>query len=470
MDGNNFDQDLNNNVTPPNPLMAGPVPEPEVPVNFAQQPAAPEVPANPVQQPAVPEMPMNPVQQTTPEMPASSMNPMEPVAPEGPMEPVMPANPMEPAVPETPSQMAKPKKNNKMTIILMAIMGVLLVAVVVVMVMMNLPQNGSGNNGGGNSESGSVSDDTDDDEPEDEPVENTELAAGTVTVMVDGQEVTYSAAYLVDGIEATISSGVYESALENQAVFVVANGGSLKIQGDVQINKTGNASTESANGFYGLNSAIVVVGEGSSVTVDGATVTTNGSSAGAVVAVEGGKMDVSNATLTTDGANSPLVYSAGTVTVSDSTGAANGAQIAVLEGEHSLTFDGCDFTTNGIGGHNNIDNAAIMIYRTVSEDSEQKASEFTATGSTLTVNPSSSVYTTAPLFFVTNTLADVKLTDTTASFYDAGYFMIATGTEMWGTAGMNGATVTLETSGFDTTNLEIALDETSAVINGSEGK
>ena len=493
MDGNNFENNLNNNVTPPNPTPDSvPNPAPEQPAST--QPVISQPAEQPVDQPMINGQPES----------AS-------------MEAAMEAAMQEPAAAaeQQMAQAEKPKKNNKMTIILATVVGVLVIAVAAVLVVMNLPKSSSGNNSG-NSGSGAVSDNTDEEEDE-EPLENTELSAGTVTTTIGGQAVTYTAAYLVDGIEATIGSGTYESLADNQVVFLVANGGSLTIQGNVNISKTGAADFQGQGddySFYGMNSAIVVVGEGSTATINGATITTNASGANAVVATNGGAVDIqdasiatslngsrglhatyggtitadtvtiatqggssaslatdrgagtvtaTNMTLSTEGAGSPLIYSTSDITVSSSTGTANGAQIAVVEGKNSITLDGCNFSTNGIGNRNNVDNAAVMIYQSMSGDASVGKGSFTATDSTLTILPSSSVYTTAPFFFVTNTEAEITLTDVTASFYQDGYFVLASGTSEWGTVGSNGATVTVSATGLDATNENIGVDEISSV-------
>lgn len=495
MDGNNFENNLNNNVTPPNPTSDSvPNPAPEQPVPTEQPASTQPVISQPAEQPV--DQPMINGQPESASMEAAMQ---EPVA----------------AAEQQMAQAEKSKKNNKMTIILATVVGVLVIAVAAVLVVMNLPKSSSGNNSG-NSGSGAVSDNTDEEENE-EPLENTELSAGTVTTTIGGQAVTYTAAYLVDGIDATIGSGTYESLADNQVVFLVANGGSLTIQGNVNISKTGAADFQGQGddySFYGMNSAIVVVGEGSTATINGATITTNASGANAVVATNGGAVDIqdasiatslngsrglhatyggtitadtvtiatqggssaslatdrgtgtvtaTNMTLSTEGAGSPLIYSTGDITVSSSTGTANGAQIAVVEGKNSITLDGCNFSTNGIGNRNNVDNAAVMIYQSMSGDASVGKGSFTATDSTLTILPSSSVYTTAPFFFVTNTEAEITLTDVTASFYQDGYFVLASGTSEWGAVGSNGATVTVSATGLDATNENIGVDEISSV-------
>ena len=479
MDADNFENGSNNSVTLP------------------EQPAAQSQPAQPIQQP-------------TPQVVAEALEVAGP-SEEGPIDDAMAEIMAESAI-SSATVGSKPKKSSRMTIILVAAIAVLMATIVATIVMVNLPR--SGNSGGGSS--GTVNGGNSDQSYE--PLENTELAAGVVTTTIDGQEVTYSAAYLVDGINATIGSGTYESAMDDQVVFLVINGGTLTIKGEVNINKTGGAGPLEQGdkySFYGLNSAIVVVGEGSAVRIEGGvTITTAAPGANAVVAVNGGEAGVVGATikttgdgsrglhatfggsivasdteintqgtssaalatdrgegtvvvndmvLTTEGAGSPLIYSTGKIKVGNSTGTANGAQIAVVEGGNSAEISSCNFSTNGIGNRNSVDNAAVMIYQSMSGDANEGVGSFVAMDSEFVILPSSSVYTTAPFFFITNTTADITLTDVKAGFYQDGYFVLASGTNEWGTPGANGATVTISATGLDVTNQNIGVDEISSV-------
>lgn len=356
-------------------------------------------------------------------------------------------------------------------------------------------------------------------EEEEETLPNTPLEAGTVTTTIDGKSVTYSAAYVVDGIEATIGSGTYESVTDDQAVFLVINGGSLKIKGDVVINKSGSADFQGRGdnySFYGTNSAIVVVGEGSKVSVDGITLSTTTSGANAIVATNSGEAEVKNSkisttsdnsrglhatyqgvisasdttistlggscaslatdrgegtvtaenmTLSTAGAGSPLIYSTGNITVKNSKGTSTGAQIAVVEGKNSITLEDCDFTANGIGNRNNVDNAGVMIYQSMSGDAGEGAGTFTATNCILTVSEDSPVYASVPFFFVTNTTANISLTDTTLKFSSSQKYISAKGTSEWGRSGNNGGTVNISTSNLTSTNTSVETDGISIIRN-----
>ena len=401
------------------------------------------------------------------------------------------------------------KKTNSKTI---AISGALLlvILVTVIAVTMTLNMNKKSDEGGGNGGGSSVVDGGDD-------TVNTELSSGTVTTTIDGKTVSYSGAYVVDGIEATINSGTYESATDNQVVFLVINGGKLTINEGVVINKSGSEEFQGRGdnySFYGLNSAIVVVGEGSSATIDGALINTTVSGANAVVATKNGTVTINNSTITTTkdgsrglhatyggtiksnstsistkgqssaalatdrgsgtveandmklstaGAGSPLIYSTGDIKVTSSTGTSTGAQIAVVEGKNSITIDDCDFLTNGIGNRNNVDNAAVMIYQSMSGDASVGVGSFTASDSLFTVLSDSEQYQTVPFFFVTNTTAEITLDGVKMDFYENGYFILASGTNEWGNVGQNGGIVTVNATNIGTTSSEIGVDEISSV-------
>jgi len=172
--------------------------------------------------------------------------------------------------------------------------------------------------------------------------------------------VTLSGAYLVDGTTATIDGGTFESATADQAVFLVVNGGRLTIT-NARIAKAGDATSSGQHGvddsysFYGLNSAVVVVGQGSSVTVSETTLTTDASGANAVVATGSANATVTSCAIATTGESSRGLHAtyAGVITGSDLTIETQGAHCAALatdRGSGTVAVDGTNtFTTNGDG-------------------------------------------------------------------------------------------------------------------------
>lgn len=346
--------------------------------------------------------------------------------------------------------------------------------------------------------------------------DGSELASKSVTTSIGGKSLTFNGAYVVDGVEVTIDGGEFASTTDDQNTFLVINGGKLTVK-NATISKSGSANFSGRGdnySFYGLNSAVVVVGSGSEVNLENVVISTTVSGANAVVATNSGSATVTNTTiattkdnsrglhatyegvitasntdistlggscaslatdrgagtvtasnmkLSTAGAGSPLIYSTGTITVDNATGTATGAQIAVVEGKNSITVKNSTLSANGVGNRNNVDNAGVMIYQSMSGDASVGTGNFTAENSTLTVLESSSVYSTTPFFFVTNTSAVITLKNVAANFSSSEYFISAKGTSEWGKSGSNGGTVTYTGTSVTSTNTTVEKDDISSV-------
>ncbi len=330
-----------------------------------------------------------------------------------------------------------------------------------------------------------------------------------------------------------ITSGTYASASgsSDEVVFLVVNGGSLTITGTeddyIEITKSGSAASGGQVGddynFYGINSAIVVAGSESTAELDYVTVSTNSNGSNAVVATGYGAITIENSTITTgtglagarglhctydgeitadkvsittQGAScaalatdrgggtivasnmeletnsngSPLVYSTDSITVSYSTGSANGAQMVVVEGGSSATLTECDFECSGNGNRSagsesnstdhTVDAAGIFIYQSVSGDSEDGTDYFSATDCTLEVTTSG-----VPMFYLTNITAVITLENNTFTYDDDDYFIICEETNTsWGSVGSNGATATLKLIDQDLTGLKAFVGTSSSSL------
>ena len=82
-----------------------------------------------------------------------------------------------------------------------------------------------------------------------------------------------------------------------------------------------------------------------------------------------------------------------------------------------------------------------MIYQSQSGDADTGTGSFTCESSTIEILSSSSVYSEAPMFYITNTAATISLTGCTFT-YGSGTFLLADEGD-WGSSGSNGGTVTL---------------------------
>ena len=116
----------------------------------------------------------------------------------------------------------------------------------------------------------------------------------------------------------------------------------------------------------------------------------------------------------------------------------------VVEGKNSASvLDSSNLNCYGLpNAENNIDICGVMLYQSMSGDADSGTSTFTCKESTITIDEESSVYGSAPMFFITNTDAVINLESCTLT-YGSNIFLSAAGTSKWGTSGSNGGVVTL---------------------------
>lgn len=305
----------------------------------------------------------------------------------------------------------------------------------------------------------------------------------------------------MDGEAGEATSGQnFDSTAGDQSALCVINGGSLTVN-DAVVTKTGETSSADQSSFYGLNAA-VLVGAGSSLTMTGGTVTTDGSGANgvfstgsgasvvlngvtidangdgahAVMATLGGDIDLTNVdmnttgahsgaiatdrgsgtinvtggTVTTSGQDSPGIYSTGAISLIGSAISATGAESAVIEGGNSITLVDSSLTSSLE------DKWGVMIYQSFSGDAEGTHGTFTMTGGSL-----SNTASTGPLFFVTNGTATIILTDVEVNV-ESGVLAQAGATDRWGTAGQNGGAINLMADNQDLTG-DLVADSISSL-------
>ena len=349
--------------------------------------------------------------------------------------------------------------------------------------------------------------------------DNTALSSGNATVTIGNKSIDLSGAYIIDGVDAEITSGTYTSSESDQNVFLVINGGSLKIS-NAEIVKTGDASTNDSKrssdvsddyNFYGINSVILVVGEGSSAEITDCTITSDCSGANAVFSTAGATANVSNVQInttgnssrgvyatyegvinadhvdiTTSGAHcapiatdrgggyvtvtnstvqcsgdgSPCIYSTGEIKVENVVGTATGAQAAVIEGKNSITMTGCDFTVSG--GNN-----GVMLYQSMSGDAADK--DATASTSTLTMSGTTIRNNTdGAMFYITNTTSVIEL-NSGNTLESANGQLVNAATGRWGSDGSNGGNLSLNITGDSISDSITADDISSVAVNVLDG-
>ena len=166
-------------------------------------------------------------------------------------------------------------------------------------------------------------------------------------------------------------------------------------------------------------------------------VETDGESAAAIRSDRGGgSMVVDGGTYTSNGVGSPAVYCTADIAVKDATLTANGSEAVCIEGLNSLHLFNCDLTGNMSDLSQNDSTWTVILYQSMSGDSEVGNSTFQMDGGTLTSK-------NGGVFYTTNTESDITLKDVDITYNnDNEYFLRCTGNNNergWGESGANGA-------------------------------
>ena len=263
---------------------------------------------------------------------------------------------------------------------------------------------------------------------------------------------------------ATTETGkAYQSDKADECALLISTKEAVKVL-QPAVSKTGSSDGGDNCSFYGVNAAVLVKG-GSTTTISGGTITSNGTGAngvfsyggnggrnggegdgttviientkitttgdgsGGIMTTGGGVMEARNLTVntsgrssapirtdrgggvvtveggsyTSNGLGSPVIYSTADVTVTDAMLTSNMSEGVCIEGKNSITLNNCEMTVSNTrrNGHAQFLDA-IMIYQSFSGDADGGNSHFTMNGGSLTNRK-------GHLFHVTNTNAIIML-------------------------------------------------------------
>lgn len=169
-------------------------------------------------------------------------------------------------------------------------------------------------------------------------------------------------------------------------------------------------------------------------------VETDGESSAAIRSDRGGgTMVVDGGTYTSNGTGSPAVYCTADIAVNNATLTANGSEAICMEGLNTIHLFDCDITGDMQDLSQNDTTWTIIVYQSMSGDSEVGNSTMQIVGGSLTSKNGGLIYTT-------NTEANILLSDVDITYSDdSEFFLMCTGNTNergWGTAGANGSTLT----------------------------
>lgn len=166
-------------------------------------------------------------------------------------------------------------------------------------------------------------------------------------------------------------------------------------------------------------------------------VTTSGESSAAIRSDRGGgTMVVDGGSYTSNGTGSPAVYSTADITVNNADLTANGSEAVCIEGLNSLRLFDCNLTGNMSDNEQNDCTWNVILYQSMSGDSEVGNSTFEMNGGSLTAK-------NGGMFYTTNTESTFVLNNVDITYADDNpFFLKCTGNSNargWGNSGSNGA-------------------------------
>ena len=241
-----------------------------------------------------------------------------------------------------------------------------------------------------------------------------------------------NAAILVQNGTLTMTGGEILTKVGGSNALVATNHANVTISGTT-IKST---ATRSARGLHSTYKGKI---EATNVNIN-----TQGGSCATLATDRGeGVVICESCTLSTNGSGSPLIYSTGNITVSKTTGISGKAQAVVIEGKNKAIVEQQSLLNCSAGpNRGDIDQCGVMIYQSMSGDASSGTGTFICDDSEIEIYKSSNYYTTAPMFFITNTNAEILLQKCNFT-YGSNIFLSAKGTGEWGKEGSNGGDVTL---------------------------
>ena len=166
-------------------------------------------------------------------------------------------------------------------------------------------------------------------------------------------------------------------------------------------------------------------------------VETNGESAAAIRSDRGGgTMVVDGGTYTSNGVGSPAVYCTANIAINNATLTANGSEAVCIEGLNSLHLFDCDLSGNMSDDDQNDCTWGVIVYQSMSGDSEVGNSTFQMTGGKLSTGNGGLLYTTNTECTLTLDSVDITYAP------DSEFFLRCTGNNNqrgWGQTGNNGS-------------------------------
>ena len=285
--------------------------------------------------------------------------------------------------------------------------------------------------------------------------------------------------------DTTVSNETIESTGTDENAALISSGANVTLDNDTITRTSADSQGGDNSSFYGVGAAVLAT-EGTayvkdgSVTTDaaggaglfayddgtvyasGTTVKTTQDTSGGVHVAGGGTLygwnldvetngessaairsDRGGGTMVLDGGNyvsngvgSPAIYSTADIAVSNASLTANGSEAVCIEGLNSIHLYDCDLTGNMSDLDQNDNTWTVILYQSMSGDSEVGNSTFQMDGGSLTSE-------NGGVFYTTNTESTITLNNVDINYNDDNEFFLQctgnTNQRGWGQSGVNGA-------------------------------
>ena len=285
--------------------------------------------------------------------------------------------------------------------------------------------------------------------------------------------------------DTTVSNETIESTGTDENAALISSGASVTLDNDTITRTSEDSKGGDNSSFYGVGAAVLATDgtayvKDGSVTTDaaggaglfaygdgtvyasGTTVKTTQDTSGGVHVAGGGTLygwdldvetngessaairsDRGGGTMVLDGGNyvsngvgSPAIYSTADIAVSNASLTANGSEAVCIEGLNSIHLYDCDLTGNMSDLDQNDNTWTVILYQSMSGDSEVGNSTFQMDGGSLTSE-------NGGVFYTTNTESTITLNNVDINYNDDNEFFLQctgnTNQRGWGQSGVNGA-------------------------------
>ena len=282
--------------------------------------------------------------------------------------------------------------------------------------------------------------------------------------------------------DTTVSNETIESTGTDENAALISSGASVTLDNDTITRTSEDSKGGDNSSFYGVGAAVLAT-DGTAYVKDGSVTTggaglfaygdgtvyasgtivkttqdtsggvhvagggtlygwdldveTNGESSAAIRSDRGGgTMVIDGGNYVSNGVGSPAIYSTADIAVSNASLTANGSEAVCIEGLNSIHLYDCDLTGNMSDLDQNDNTWTVILYQSMSGDSEVGNSTFQMDGGSLTSE-------NGGVFYTTNTESTITLKNVDINYNDDNEFFLQctgnTNQRGWGQAGANGA-------------------------------